>query len=146
MPYEVAVFGENGAPGFTGSLNFRCENATATGSNSGLLVSPWFTSSPMQPAGLTVSSWKIGSAPQMVEHDHGTVNFTYYQTNQGFGAFGVARLIPTGVQTGGGPGFSYAPKSVHAFLHHGLAAEPAARPLDPHAVQAAAVVAPEMNA
>ncbi len=95
LPYEV------------GSPSFRCEYAAATDGNTGYL-SPRIASNPIQPAGSAVSSWRIGSARQMVEHDHATVNFTYYQTNQALGGFGVARLIPTGIQTGGGPGFSYA--------------------------------------
>jgi hypothetical protein len=107
-PYEVGAFGETGAPGFTGSASFRCGYATATESNPGYL-SPHVAANPIQPAGFTVSSWRIGSARQMVEHDHGTINFTYYQTNQVLGEFGVKRLItPNGTQTGGGPGFSYA--------------------------------------
>jgi hypothetical protein len=106
--YEVGVFGETGAPGFTGSTSFGCGYATAPDSNPGYL-SPHVAANPIQPAFATVSSWRIGSASQMAEHDHGTVNFTYYQTNQALGEIGVRRLIPpNGTQTGGGPGFSYA--------------------------------------
>jgi hypothetical protein len=131
-PYEIGVFGENGALGFTGfellpgihvdnfnvvtpyiskdprpgSPGFRVEYATATDSNPGYVAAPL---GPAQPAGSTTSSWILGSVYQMVLHDHGMVNVTYYHTNQALSPIGFTGLVqPTGPQTGGGPGFSYA--------------------------------------
>jgi hypothetical protein len=133
-PYEVGVFGENGALGFTGSglppgihtdnynvvtpyINkdprpgspgFRIEYATATDSNPGYAATA-AALGPAQPAGATTSSWILGSAYQMVLHDHGMVNITYYHTNQALRAVGFSGIVqPTGAATGGGPGFSYA--------------------------------------
>ena len=51
----------------------------------------------------------IGSVDQMVLHDHGMVNLTYYHINQALSETGSTGLVqPTGPATGGGPGFSYA--------------------------------------
>jgi hypothetical protein len=64
---------------------------------------------PLQPAGSTPSSWLLGSAYQMVLHDHGMVNVTYYHTNQTLGEAAFTGLVqPVGSATGVGPGFSYA--------------------------------------
>jgi hypothetical protein len=133
-PYEIGVFGENGALGFTGSgllpgnhvdnynvvtpyINkdprpgspgFRIEYATATDSNPGYKMTA-AALGPAQQVGSTNSSWIIGSAYQMVLHDHAMVNITYYHTNQALSEIGFSGLVqPTGAATGGGPGFSYA--------------------------------------
>jgi hypothetical protein len=133
-PYEVGVFGETGTLGFVGSAlvpgvhvdnynvvapyiskdprpgspGFRFEYATATDSNPGY-VSSATAYAPAQQAGSTASSWMIGSVYQMVLHDHGMVDLTYYHTNQAISEIGFTGLVqPTGAQTGGGPGFSYA--------------------------------------
>ncbi len=51
----------------------------------------------------------IGSVDQMVLHDHGMVNITYYHTNQAIAETGFTGLVrPVGAATGAGPGFSYA--------------------------------------
>jgi hypothetical protein len=133
-PYEAGVFGQNGSLGFTGlgllpglhvdnynvvtpyinkdprpgSPGFRFEYATAIDSNPGY-VTPAAALGPAQPVGSTTSSWMIGSVYQMVLHDHGMVDITYYHTNQNLSAIGFSGLVrPTGPQTGGGPGLSYA--------------------------------------
>ena len=133
-PYELGVFGETGALGFTGSElppglerdtytvvapyiqkdprpgspGFRLEYSTATDSNPGMLT-PTAASDTLRPAGATQSSWMIGSVYQMVLHDHGMLNLTYFHTNPTFMQTGLTGLIqPTGPSTGGGPGFSYA--------------------------------------
>jgi hypothetical protein len=133
-PYEVGVFGESGSLGFTGSAlvpglqidrytvvapyvqkdprpgspGFRFEYASATDSNPGF-VTPTISSAPLRPAGPTASSWMIGSAYQMILHDHGMLDLTYYHTNQAIGEAGITGLIqPSGPQTGAGPGISYA--------------------------------------
>jgi len=134
-PYEIGVFGETGALGFSGSAilpglhvdnynvvtpyinkdprpgspGFRLEYATATDSNPGYVAPAASAVGPVAQASSTSSSWMIGSAYQMVLHDHGMVNLTYYHTNQALGEIGFTGLVqPTGPQTGGGPGFSYA--------------------------------------
>ena len=131
-PYEIGVFGENGGLGFTGagllpgihtdnynvvapyinkdprpgSPGFRFEYSTATDSNPGYVTAALGSA---QPAGSTTSSWMIGSVYQMVLHDHGMVNITYYHTNQTLSQIGFSGLVqPTGSETGGGPGLSYA--------------------------------------
>jgi hypothetical protein len=133
-PYEIGVFGENGSLGFTGSdvlpgihvdtynvvtpyiskdprpgsPGFRIEYATATDSNPGY-VTPTGALNSIHQAGATTSSWMIGSAYQMVLHDHGMVNITYYHTNQALREIGYSGLVQAiGPETGGGPGFSYA--------------------------------------
>lgn len=133
-PYEVGVFGETGALGFSGtallpglhndnynvvtpyiskdprpgSPGFRLEYATASDSNPGY-ITPSAGANFAQPAGATTSSWILGSAYQMVLHDHGMLNVTYYHTNQALSQIGFTGFVqPTGPQTGGGPGFSYA--------------------------------------
>jgi hypothetical protein len=133
-PYEVGVFGESGAFGFggfalapgvhvdnytvvapyiskdprPGSPGFRLEYSTATDSNPGDLA-PTSTSGALLPVGSTTSSWMIGSVYQMVLHDHGQVNLTYYHTNQALSEAGFTGVVqPTGPETGGGPAFSYA--------------------------------------
>jgi hypothetical protein len=133
-PYEVGVFGESGAFGFSGSAlvpgvhvdnytvvapyvskdprpgspGFRLEYATATDSNPGELA-PAAPAGPLRPAGSTASSWMIGSVYQMVLHDHGVVSMTYYHTNQALGETGFTGIVaPTAPATGGGPAFSYA--------------------------------------
>jgi hypothetical protein len=133
-PYEVGVFGESGKLGFAGSSlapgvhidrydvvapyvqkdprpgspGFRLEFATATDSNPGNLT-PAGASGPGRPAGSTASSWMIASVDQMVLHDHGMVNITYYHTNEALGAIGLTGLVQAaGPATGAGPGFSYA--------------------------------------
>ncbi len=51
----------------------------------------------------------IGSAYQMVLHDRGMIDLTYYHTNEALGENAFTGLIsPIGPATGGGPGFSYA--------------------------------------
>jgi hypothetical protein len=131
-PYELGVFGESGALGFTGarivpglhtdhytvvapyiqkdprpgSPGFRFEYATATDSNPGYVTA---SSAAPQPVGPTASSWMIGSVSQMVLHDHGMLNITYYHTNQGLSDVGFTGILrPAGPETGAGPGFSYA--------------------------------------
>ncbi len=134
-PYEVGVFGDSGSLGFTGSAlapgvlhvdnynvvtpyinkdprpgspGFRFEYALATDSNPGY-VAPAGGSGPLLQAGSQSSSWMIGSVYQMVLHDHGMVNLTYYHTNQALSETGFTGLVQsTGAVTGGGPGFSYA--------------------------------------
>jgi hypothetical protein len=133
-PYEVGVFGESGAFGFTGSqllpgLNvdnytvvapyiskdprpgspgFRFEYSTAFDSNPGY-VTPSTSTAPLRSIGSTTSSWMIGSVYQMVLHDHGVVNLTYYHTNQALSENGFTGVVQsTGPATGGGPAFSYA--------------------------------------
>jgi hypothetical protein len=133
-PYEVGVFGESGAFGFTGSEivpgvhvddytvvapyiskdprpgspGFRLEYSTATDSDPGY-VTPATTAAPLRPVGSTASSWMIGSVYQMVLHDHGEVSMTYYHTNQALSPIGFTGFVqPTGAATGGGPAFSYA--------------------------------------
>jgi hypothetical protein len=133
-PWEIGVFGQTGALGFTGSSlvpglhtdnynvvtpyinkdprpgspGFRVEYASASDSNPGYLT-PSSTSSPLEPVGSRTSSWMIGSVYQMVLQDHGMVNVTYYHTNQAISEIGFTGFVkPTGPQTGGGPGFSYA--------------------------------------
>jgi len=133
-PYEVGVFGESGAFGFTGSElvpgnhvddytvvapyiskdprpgspGFRVEYATATDSDPGDLT-PATAVSSLRPAGSTASSWMIGSVYQMVLHDHGVASLTYYHTNQALNETGFTGLVePAGPATGGGPAFSYA--------------------------------------
>jgi hypothetical protein len=133
-PWEVGVFGENGALGFggaalipgvhvdnynvvspyfskdprPGSPGFRFEYSTATDSNPGYLT-PSGPAAPLQSAGSTSSSWMIGSVYQMLLHDHAMANLTYYHTNPTLGETGFTGLVQrTGPATGGGPGFSYA--------------------------------------
>jgi hypothetical protein len=134
-PWEIGVFGESGALGISGSSllpgrvqvdnynvitpyinkdprpgspGFRFEYATATDANPGYLP-PATGTGALQPAGSTRSSWMVGSAYQMVLHDHGMVNVTYYHTNQALAETGFTGLVqPTGPATGVGPGFSYA--------------------------------------
>jgi hypothetical protein len=133
-PYEVGVFGESGKLGFTGSAlaagvhldhyvvvapyvqkdprpgspGFRLEYATATDSNPGF-IAPATTSAPSRPVGSTGSSWMIASLDQMVLHDHGMINITYYHTNEALAETGFTGFVqPTGPATGAGPGFSYA--------------------------------------
>jgi hypothetical protein len=133
-PWEVGVFGESGAIGISGSSllpgrvqvdnynvitpyinkdprpgspGFRFEYATATDSNPGYTMRG--VAGPLQQAGSTPSSWLVGSAYQMVLHDHGMVNVTTYHTNQTLAETGFTGLVhPTGPATGVGPGFSYA--------------------------------------
>ncbi len=133
-PWEFGVFGESGALGFTGSAllpgraqvdnynvvtpyvnkdprpgspGFRFEYTTATDNNPGYVAST--ATGPLQQAGSTRSSWLLGSAYQMVLHDHGMVNLTYYHTNLALGETGFTGLVePIGPATGVGPGFSYA--------------------------------------
>jgi hypothetical protein len=51
----------------------------------------------------------IGSVSQMVFHDHGMANLTYFHTNEGISETGFSGLVqPTGPATGAGPGLSYA--------------------------------------
>jgi hypothetical protein len=127
------VLGESGALGFTGSAlapglhtdnfsliapyinkdprpgspGFRFEYATATDSDPGSLAPIGL--GPEQQVGATKSSWMIGSVYQMVLHDHGMVNVTFYHTNQALSEVGFTGLVQdTGPQTGGGPGISYA--------------------------------------
>lgn len=133
-PYEIGVFGESGSLGYTGaalapgahvdnytvvapylnkdprpgSPGFRFEYAAATDSNPGYVL-PSAGSGPLQQAGAQSSSWMIGSVYQMVLHDHGMVNLSYYHTNQALSETGFTGLVQTtGAATGGGPGFSYA--------------------------------------
>ncbi len=133
-PYEIGIFGESGAFGFTGSQiipglhvddytvvspyiskdprpgspGFRFEYSMATDSNPGYVLPAGAGSMP-QSIGSTSSSWMVGSAYQMVLHDHGMFNLTYYHTNQALSANGFTGLVQsTGPVTGGGPGFSYA--------------------------------------
>jgi hypothetical protein len=133
-PYEVGVFGESGTFGFTGSAlvpgvhvddytvvapyvskdprpgspGFRLEYSTASDSNPGDII-PATAPASLRPAGLTASSWMIGSVYQMVLHDHGVASLTYYHTNQALSETGLSGLVqPTGPETGGGPAFSYA--------------------------------------
>jgi hypothetical protein len=133
-PYELGVFGESGALGFTGSglvpglhvdryavvapyiqkdprpgsPGFRFEYAMATDSNPGF-VTLSDASAALRPVGSTSSSWMIGSISQMVLHDHGMLNLTYYHTNDAIGELGFTGLIQrVGPTTGAGPGFSYA--------------------------------------
>jgi hypothetical protein len=133
-PYEVGVFGESGAFGFSGSAlmpgnhvdnydvvapyiskdprpgspGFRFEYATATDRNPGMVATT--TPAPaLRLAGSTTSSWMIGSVYQLVLHDHGQVNLTYYHTNQAISEVGFTGIVqPAGPATGGGPGFTYA--------------------------------------
>jgi hypothetical protein len=133
-PWEFGVFGESGALGISGSAllpgrvqvdnynvitpyvnldprpgapGFRFEYATATDSNPGYVMRG--AAGPLQQVGSTPSSWLVGSAYQMVLHDHGMVNVTYYHTNQALAETGFTGLVkPTGSATGVGPGFSYA--------------------------------------
>jgi hypothetical protein len=133
-PYEVGVFGESGSLGFSGSAlvprlhidhytviapyiikdprpgapGFRFEYATATDSNPGYVPAASTSSLPL-PVGSVASSWMIGSVYQMVFHDHGMLNLTYYHTNQAISETGFSGLIqPTAPATGAGPGLSYA--------------------------------------
>jgi hypothetical protein len=63
----------------------------------------------LQKVGPTASSWIVGSAYQMVFHDRGMANITYYHTNQALSETGFTGLVrPTGAETGVGPGISYA--------------------------------------
>jgi hypothetical protein len=134
-PWELGVFGESGATGFSGSAilpgvhvdhfdvvtpyvnkdprpgspGFRVEYAFATDSNPGFEAPANTRTAGLQKVGPTGSSWIIGSAYQMVLHDHGMVNVTYYHTNQALSETGFTGLVkPVGPQTGVGPGFSYA--------------------------------------
>jgi hypothetical protein len=51
----------------------------------------------------------IGSVDEMVFHDHGMLNLTYYHTNEAISETGFTGLIqPAAPATGAGPGFSYA--------------------------------------
>ena len=133
-PWEVGVFGESGSLGFSGSAlvpglhaddytvvapyiskdprpgspGFRFEYSAATDSNPGYTLSSDPAGAP-RPIGSTSSSWMVGSAYQMVLHDRGMVNLTYYHTNQALSEVGFTGLAQrTGPVTGGGPGFSYA--------------------------------------
>jgi hypothetical protein len=134
-PWEFGVLGESGALGFSGSglapgrvqvdnfnvvtpyINkdprpgspgFRFEYTTATDANPGY-VAPAGGSGALQQAGSTRSSWMVGSVYQMVLHDHGMIDVTYYHTNQTLGEAGFTGLVqPVGPATGAGPGFSYA--------------------------------------
>jgi hypothetical protein len=133
-PWEVGVFGESGAIGFTGSElipgvhqdnytvvspyfqkdprpgspGFRFEYSSATDSNPGSIETNG-PSATLRPVGSTPSSWMIGSAYQMVFNNQGMVNVTYYHTNQTLSETGFTGLVkPTGPVSGGGPGFSYA--------------------------------------
>jgi hypothetical protein len=133
-PWEIGVFGESGALGFSGSAiapglhvddytvvapyiskdprpgspGFRFEYSTATDGNPGYAASG-DPIAPPRPVGSTTSSWMIGSAYQMVFHDRGMVNLTYYHTNQALSETGFTGLVQrTGPVSGGGPGFSYA--------------------------------------
>jgi hypothetical protein len=134
-PWEIGVFGESGSVGYAGSalppgvhvdhydvvtpyLNkdprpgspgFRVEYALASDSNPGFAAPAGTTTGGLQKIGPTDSSWIIGSAFQMVLHDHGMLNVTYYHTNQALSETGFTGLVqPVGPQTGVGPGFSYA--------------------------------------
>jgi hypothetical protein len=133
-PWELGVFGESGSLGFTGtgllpgvhvdnynvitpyiskdprpgSPGFRLEYSTATDSNPGYVTSAT-TPAGLQKVGPTASSWIVGSAYQMVCHDHGMVTITYYHTNQALNETGFTGLVQTtGTETGVGPGISYA--------------------------------------
>jgi hypothetical protein len=133
-PYEVGISGKSGAFGFTGSElalgnhvdnynvfapyivkdprpgspGFRFEYSFATDSDPGD-ITPTIPTAPLRSAGSTRSSWMIGSVDQMVLHDHGMVNLTYYHINQALSETGFTGLVQsTGAETGGGPGFSYA--------------------------------------
>jgi len=134
-PWEIGVFGESGASGFTGSAllpgvnvdhynvvtpyvnkdprpgspGFRVEYATATDSNPGFVAPAGASKGGLQKIGPTDSSWIIGSAYQMVLHDHGMLIVTYYHTNQALNETGFTGLVhPEGPQTGVVPGLSYA--------------------------------------
>jgi len=136
-PYEVGVFGESGAIAFGGSAlpaslhtdnysvivpyvskdprpgspGFRFEYAMASDSNPGYTqyTAPGASPGPLQPAGARSSSWAQGSVYQMVLHDHGMVDVSYYHTNQSIAENGFTGLVgPAAPQSGGGPGFSYA--------------------------------------
>jgi hypothetical protein len=133
-PYEIGVFGESGSLGYTGteigtglhidrytviapyiekdprpgSPGFRLEYATATDSNPGYHT-PAQAATPLVPVGATASSWMIGSVNQMVFHDQGLVDVTYYHTNQTIAQTGFTGFVrPIGPTTGIGPGISYA--------------------------------------
>jgi hypothetical protein len=132
-PWEIGLLGESGSLGFAGaalapglhtdnfsmiapyinkdprpgSPGFRFEYASTNDSNPGS-VAPVGVG-PTQQVGVTKSDWMIGTAYQMVLHDHGMVNVTYYHTNQALTEIGYSGLVQSiGPQTGGGPGFSYA--------------------------------------
>ncbi len=133
-PYELGVFGESGSLGFSspglaaglhidhysvvapyiqkdprpGSPGFRFEYAAARDTNP-VYIPSTVTSVPLQPIGSTSSSWMIGSVSQMILHDHGMLNLTYYHTNEALSEIGfTGRVQPTGPATGAGPGLSYA--------------------------------------
>jgi hypothetical protein len=133
-PYEIGIFGETGSLGYSGSElvpglhldnynvvapyvskdprpgspGFRFEYASAVDSNPGYAQSAT-TGGALQSVGRTPSSWMIGSAYQMLFDNRAMANITYYHTNQNLAESGLTGLVaPTGPQSGGGPGLSYA--------------------------------------